>query len=93
MKSTTILMVLLVVGCEPPGQARDATSDRATAASSAHRVPPQRYSGRYRLVGLPTGPRLFFNQTRCLRTLRTYADGMEAGLGSGSSTQLRCKPE
>jgi hypothetical protein len=92
LKGATILIGLLAIGCGSPGQTQEASPDRASVAPSAPYVPPHR-KGRYRLVGLPTGPRLFFNQERCLRTLHTYATGMEAGLGAGSSSQLHCEPE
>lgn len=92
MKGMGILMGLLAIGCGSPGQPQEASPDHASVASPAAYVPPHR-QGRYRLVGLPTGPRIFFNQARCLRTLHTYAAAMEAGLGAGSSSQLRCEPE
>ncbi|WP_019833162.1 hypothetical protein [Sphingomonas sp. PR090111-T3T-6A] len=92
MKGATILIGLLAIGCGSPGQTQETSPDRASIAPPATTAAPHR-KGRYRLVGLPTGPRLFFNQARCLRTLHTYAAGMEAGLGAGSSSQLHCEPE
>lgn len=82
MKSTAILLLAFLLGCSPSGG--------ADGSDEAPKIP---HPPRYRLVGLPTGPRLFFDQARCLLYLKTYAAGMETGLGSGSSANLRCEPE
>ncbi len=90
MKYAMILMLLVVMApaCGPATPPPD-TGRHDTSAH--HRV--SRKPLRYRLVGLPTGPQLYYDQARCLESLKTYSAGMEAGLGMGSSGRLRCEPE
>jgi hypothetical protein len=83
-----LLLVVLAPACGPAAPPRDTGPD----GSSAHHRRSQK-ALRYKLVGLPTGPKLYYDEARCLQSLKTYSDGMEAGLGMGSSGRLHCEPE